>query len=212
MTTKQLKKDWVAQICDWTEQNVQHQKGENATIICASGISPSGPVHLGNLREVMTVHLVAEELRTRGCPVEHLHFWDDYDRLRKIPTGVPEEFARHLGRPLADVPDPFGEYASYADRYISDFTSGLEQLGIVPRYIRQSVEYRQGRYAQQTKDAMARRGEIFDILDPIRPVKGNRRGWTSAEMRITLIVCIVRIVRKTDNDHQLRRGQSYHQL
>ena len=52
----------------------------------------------------MTVHLVAEELRTRGCPVEHLHFWDDYDRLRKIPTGVPEEFARHLGRPLPMYP------------------------------------------------------------------------------------------------------------
>ncbi len=35
-------------------------------ITVASGLSPSGPIHLGNLREVMTPHLVADEIRRRG--------------------------------------------------------------------------------------------------------------------------------------------------
>ena len=77
-----MKKDWVGHICDRIEQHVQKTKDEDATIVCASGISPSGPIHLGNLREVMTVHLVAEELLSRGRRVEHQHFWDDFDRLR----------------------------------------------------------------------------------------------------------------------------------
>jgi lysyl-tRNA synthetase class 1 len=158
------KRDWVAGISDTVEQHVQRAKGEGATIVCASGISPSGPVHLGNLREIMTVHLVVEELRARGRQVEYLHFWDDYDRLRKIPAGVTPDFARYLGYPLADVPDPCGEYASYAERYMSEFSRGLEQLGIFPRYIRQSHEYRAGRYTRQIKESLARRGEIFDIL------------------------------------------------
>lgn len=47
-----MNKDWVTQVCDRIEQQVQSLKGDYATIICASGISPSGPVHLGNLREM----------------------------------------------------------------------------------------------------------------------------------------------------------------
>lgn len=150
-------------------------------MICASGISPSGPVHLGNLREVMTVHLIAQELSARGHEVEHLHFWDDYDRLRKIPAGVPPEFARYLGCPLADVPDPLGEYESYAARYMSEFTRGLQQLGIAPRFIRQSQEYRRGRYTQQIQTALARRGEIFDILAAYQTRQGQAE--TTAERR-----------------------------
>ena len=57
----------------------------SGAIVCASGISPSGPIHLGNLREVMTPHLVADEIRRRGRDVVHLLSWDDYDRFRRVP-------------------------------------------------------------------------------------------------------------------------------
>lgn len=173
-SSEKTKRDWIEQIGDTVEQHVKRVKGEQATIICASGISPSGPVHLGNLREIMTVHLVAEELRSRGHSVEHLHFWDDYDRLRKIPAGVSPEFERYIGYPLADVPDPFGEYESYAVRYMREFTSGLEKLGIFPRYIRQSQKYREGAYTEQVKIALTRRGEIFDILASYQTREGQQ--------------------------------------
>jgi lysyl-tRNA synthetase, class I len=159
-----MKIDWVTKIADRVEAHVRQTKGEHATIVCASGISPSGPIHLGNLREVMTVHLVSEELRSRGRQVDHIHSWDDYDRLRKVPAGVAPDFARYIGMPIADVPDPFGAYDSYATRYITDFTSGLDRLGIHPRYIRQSVAYRRGDYVEQIKQAIRQRAEIFTIL------------------------------------------------
>ena len=75
--------DWVTRAAD---DAIRHAGGEEAvraegrTITCASGASPSGPVHLGNLREFLTVHFVAEEIRRRDLPVRHLHSWDDYDR------------------------------------------------------------------------------------------------------------------------------------
>ncbi|MGH3605548.1 MAG: hypothetical protein ACRDQI_16190, partial [Pseudonocardiaceae bacterium] len=62
-------------------------------IVRASGVSPSGPIHLGNLREVMTAHLVAEEISSRGYDAVHLHSWDDYDRFRKVPAGLDEGLA-----------------------------------------------------------------------------------------------------------------------
>jgi len=155
---------WTEQVADRVEQQVRRRKGAGETIVCASGVSPSGPIHLGNLREVMTVHLVSEELRSRGWNVDHIHSWDDFDRLRKIPAGAPEEFGKHAGNALSDVPDPWGEYESYAIRYMTLFEQSIEQIGVRPRYIRQSLAYRAGAYIEQIRIAMERRFEIFDIL------------------------------------------------
>lgn len=80
-------KSWIEQTADKIEEFVRYNKGASPQIICASGISPSGPIHLGNLREIITVHLVTEELRRRGQDAEHIHSWDDFDRLRKVPVG-----------------------------------------------------------------------------------------------------------------------------
>ncbi len=155
---------WVVQVADRVESHVRETKGEAALIVCASGISPSGPIHLGNLREVMTVHFVCEELRRRGRQVRHIHSWDDFDRLRKVPEGVDESFARHIGQPLCEVPDPQGEYESYAARHIVDFERSLERLRIRPEYIRQSVAYRRGNYTEEIKTVLAARHRLFDIL------------------------------------------------
>ena len=112
---------WIDRVAEQVEEHVRRTKGESAHIVCASGISPSGTIHLGNLRELITVHLVCEELRARGHDVEHIHSWDDFDRFRKVPVGVPDSFAQHVGKPICDIPDPGGEYDSYASRHIAEF-------------------------------------------------------------------------------------------
>ena len=157
-------KSWVEQTADLVEQRVIETRGKGTKLTCASGISPSGPVHLGNLREIITVHLVTEELKLRGWQAEHIHSWDDYDRLRKVPVGLPSDFAIHVGKPLADVPDPFGQFSSYAERYKSEFETAMRDLGIQPRFISQSEAYRRGDYTEQMIQAIDRRYEIFDVL------------------------------------------------
>lgn len=161
---KQKSNHWISKTADRVAQRVAREKGEGARIVCASGISPSGHIHLGNLRELMTVHLVVDELKRRGHEAEHIHSWDDYDRLRKVPKGIPEEFSRYIGCPLADVPDPHGEYGSWAERFMDELVKAVERLGVHPRYVRQSEAYRRGDYNDLIKLAMERRGECFDIL------------------------------------------------
>lgn len=157
-------RSWVEQTADLVEQRVLETRGRGAKITCASGISPSGPVHLGNMREIVTVHFVTEELKLRGWNAEHIHSWDDFDRLRKVPANVPAEFAEHIGKPLADVPDPLGAFASYAERFKHEFESAMHDLGVNPRFISQAEAYRRGDYVAQMITAMERRFEIFDIL------------------------------------------------
>jgi lysyl-tRNA synthetase class 1 len=134
------------------------------TLVCASGISPSGPIHLGNLREVVTAHLVAEALRRRGHPAVHLHSWDDYDRLRKVPAGLDPSLQAHVGRPLSAVPDPAGELDSYASHFIAEFSRALDALGIQVQAVRQSERYPRGDYNRQIRRALDERGAIFDVL------------------------------------------------
>ncbi|WP_370447631.1 hypothetical protein [Kitasatospora sp. SolWspMP-SS2h] len=53
--------------------------------MCASGISPAGPVHLGNLREIVVPHSVTDELRRRGPDCRHLLSWTSRWRARTGP-------------------------------------------------------------------------------------------------------------------------------
>ena len=177
VTGEHMKGDshWVGQVATAVEEHVRRTKSEQALIVCASGISPSGPIHLGNLREVMTVHFVCEELIRRGRKVRHIHSWDDFDRLRKIPEGLDESFARYIGQPLCDVPDPRGEYESYAHRHMTEFATAVERLQIHPEYIRQSVAYRRGDYNAEIKTALAARHQLFDILAAFQTPGRNER-------------------------------------
>ena len=155
---------WIEKAGNSIEQYVNRLGGEGKKIICASGISPSGSIHLGNLREIFTVHLLVEELLKRGHDAEHLHFWDDYDRLRKIPANVPDSFSEHIGKALSDIPDPFGKEVSYGMHFMKEFEGQVEKIGIKPTYIRQSEVYKAGKYTEDIKEAMLKRHEIFDIM------------------------------------------------
>jgi lysyl-tRNA synthetase class 1 len=133
-------------------------------VVCASGISPSGPIHMGNLREVFTTHLVAEALRRRGADVVHLHSWDDYDRFRKVPAGIDSSFQRYVGMPLAAIPDPFNETGSWAEHFMDEFRAALEVLGIRMTEVRQSERYPRGDYNAAIRRAMELRELVFDTL------------------------------------------------
>ena len=52
--------DWVTRAADEAIGHAHGLHGEDHVITCASGASPSGPIHLGNLREFITPHFVAE--------------------------------------------------------------------------------------------------------------------------------------------------------
>ncbi len=164
MARKQKGADWLESISGATIEHAAKHKAPDAPLICASGISPSGPIHLGNLREAMTTHLIAEALRSRGREVVHVHSWDDFDRFRKVPAGQPEWLSEFLGRPLCDIPDPSDKHPSWAIRHMHDFEQACAEIGIHARWTRQSEMYRSGVYQEAVHCALRDRLELFDIL------------------------------------------------
>lgn len=151
-----------------------HQGAQSLTV--AAGITPSGEVHIGNFREVITVDLVARALRDAGVDVRFIYSWDDFDVFRKVPKNMPQAdmLTQNLGRSIVDVPDPFGEHASYADRHIQRFESSLAPLGIAPEFIRQSRRYRAGDYAEGIATALRRRADVRNLINRAREKTGAR--------------------------------------
>ncbi|MFG2959787.1 lysine--tRNA ligase [Streptomyces sp. NPDC048291] len=166
--------DWVSRFADEVIEESE-RRAPGKPVVVASGLSPSGPIHLGNLREVMTPHLVADEVRRRGYQVRHLISWDDYDRYRKVPAGiagVDESWAEHIGKPLTSVPAPQGSpYPNWAEHFRAAMVESLAELGVEFDGISQTAQYTSGVYREQVLHAMKHRGDIDAILDQYRTKK-----------------------------------------
>ncbi|MFW6723583.1 lysine--tRNA ligase [Streptomyces sp. MAR4 CNY-716] len=163
--------DWVSRFADEVIAEAE-RRAPGKPVVCASGLSPSGPIHLGNLREVMTPHLVADEIRRRGIACEHLISWDDYDRFRKVPAGVEgvdESWAEHIGKPLTSVPAPAGSpHASWAAHFKAAMEGALAEMGVTYRGISQTEMYTAGAYREQILFAMRHRADIDAVLAEFR--------------------------------------------
>jgi lysyl-tRNA synthetase class 1 len=160
---------WADKIAD----NLIRRYPDQEAFHCASGISPSGPVHVGNLRDIVTIWFVGKALQERKKKVYLFHSWDDYDRFRKVPKGIPESYAEFVGRPLSQVPDPFGSYESYAARYEHEFAASLRELGLHIAFRYQTQMYQSGVYREGILEAVGARQAIYDIIAGYRTQGGS---------------------------------------
>ncbi|MFD5875257.1 lysine--tRNA ligase [Streptomyces sp. NPDC060322] len=171
--------DWVSRFADDVIAESE-RRAPGKPVVVASGLSPSGPIHLGNLREVMTPHLVADEIRRRGYTVRHLISWDDYDRYRKVPNGVEgvdDSWQAHIGKPLTSVPAPAGSaYPNWAEHFKAAMTRALDELGVEYDGISQTEQYLAGTYREQVLHAMRHRADIDAVLDRYRTKKDGAAG------------------------------------
>src|SRR5262245_43239847 len=172
--TSSVETDWVSRFADEVIAEGE-RRAPGKPIVCASGLSPSGPIHLGNLREVMTPHLVADEIRRRGVECVHVLSWDDFDRYRKVSGGIDPSWAEHIGKPLTAVPPPPGSpYASWADHFKAPMMAALKDLGVEYRGIGQTEMYTSGSYREQVLLAMRERQRIDAILGQYRTKKAAK--------------------------------------
>ena len=151
---------WASAVAD--KILVSHPNEALYTI--AAGISPSGVVHFGNFRDVVTSHLVREALAEKGKNTQLIFSWDNFDRFRKIPLGVPESFAGYIGKPLSKIPDPEGKLSSYAEHFQAPFVEAMNRFNINIKYRDQTALYESGIYDEMIFLALKERYKIADIL------------------------------------------------
>jgi len=166
MSEQNLSSHWA----DIYADKIIREKGPKDIYTCASGITPSGTVHIGNFREIISVELVVRALRDKGQKVRFIYSWDDYDVFRKVPKNMPEQelLATYLRKPITLVPDTTGEWDNYALANEKAVETLLPSVGVSPEYLYQASRYRTSQYAQGMRTALEHRQEIIDILNRYR--------------------------------------------
>jgi lysyl-tRNA synthetase, class I len=144
------------------------ERAPRSEVIFETGYGPSGLPHLGTFGEVARTGMVRHAFRvlTRDSVKTRLiAFSDDMDGLRKVPDNIPNRdlIAAHLGKPLSEIPDPFGEYDSFSAHNNARLRAFLDQFGFDYEFMSSTEAYRSGRF----DEALLRTLECFDEVQAI---------------------------------------------
>ena len=142
------------------------EKGETLTV--ASGITPSGHIHIGNAREVLTADAIYKSLKDKGIKARHVFVADTFDPLRKLYPFLPKEYEKYIGMPLSEIPCPEGCCNSYAEHFLKPFIESLDDLGIELELYKADEMYKKGLYNNRIIDSLNRKDEIREILNKFR--------------------------------------------
>jgi lysyl-tRNA synthetase class 1 len=153
------------------------QKGKKFALF-QTGYGPSGLPHIGTFGEVARTTWVRNAFtQLTGLPSKLLAFSDDMDGLRKVPDNVPnkEMLRGFLGRPLTDVPDPFGTHASFGAHNNARLRAFLDSFGFDYEFASSTEYYVSGKFDAALLHVLANHDKIVEI---IRPTLGPERRAT----------------------------------
>ncbi len=149
----------------WAEK-VAEKLGAGPHVV-VSGISVSGNIHAGNLREVLVAEAVAGALRARGEEVRFIFHADTIDPLRKIAPGIPLSFEEYIGHSLSHIPDPEGCHVSYAEHFLLPFEEALREMEMEIEVLRSHELYEGGVYTEVTREALEHTEQLRGILQDV---------------------------------------------
>jgi len=151
----------------WADVLADELLKEDKKHVLATGITPSGPIHIGNMREILTTDAVCRCLTDKGGNAELIYVADDYDPLRKVYPYLSKSYEKYVGMPISDIPCPCGEHTSYADHYLISFLNSLKEIGVEPKIYRANKMYKNGDFNKAIQIAMDNTDKIKDIIQKI---------------------------------------------
>ncbi|MGJ0508121.1 MAG: lysine--tRNA ligase, partial [Methylocystis sp.] len=130
-----------------------------------------GLPHIGTFGEVARTTMVQHAFRVLTDDKIKTHliaFSDDMDGLRKVPDNVPNKdmLEKHLGKPLTQVPDPFGTHPSFGEHNNARLRAFLDHFGFEYEFMSSTECYKSGRFDQALLKVLARFDEVMAIMLP----------------------------------------------
>src|SRR5271170_2798502 len=140
-------------------------------VIFETGYGPSGLPHIGTFGEVARTSMVRHAFRVLTddkIKTRLVAFSDDMDGLRKVPDNVPNKdmLARHLGKPLTQIPDPFGTHDSFAAHNNARLRAFLDQFSFDYEFMSSTACYTSGRFDPALLTVLAHFEEVMEVMLP----------------------------------------------
>jgi lysyl-tRNA synthetase class 1 len=140
-------------------------------VIFATGYGPSGLPHIGTFGEVARTTMVRHAFRVLTddkVKTRLIAFSDDMDGLRKVPDNVPnkEMLEKYLGKPLTQVPDPFGTHPSFGEHNNARLRAFLDHFGFAYEFMSSTACYKSGRFDAALLKVLAHFDQVMAIMLP----------------------------------------------
>jgi lysyl-tRNA synthetase class 1 len=140
-------------------------------VIFETGYGPSGLPHIGTFGEVARTTMVRHAFRVLTddkIKTRLIAFSDDMDGLRKVPDNVPNQelLAKHLGKPLTQVPDPFGTHPSFGAHNNARLRAFLDHFAFEYEFMSSTDCYKSGRFDKALLTVLERFDKVMAIMLP----------------------------------------------
>ncbi len=155
-------------------------KSKDKPVLFETGFGPSGLPHVGTFSEVARTNWVRRAFaQLSDRPTRLLAFSDDMDGLRKVPDNIPnaDMVQQHLGKPLCDIPDPFGEEESFSGYMNAKLRSFLDSFGFDYEFISSKDKYRSGEFNSGLLRILECYDEVRNVIVPTLR-KPSREDWS----------------------------------
>ena len=138
-------------------------------VLFETGYGPSGLPHIGTFGEVARTTMVRNAFAAMSdIPTRLIAFSDDMDGLRKVPENVPEQemLTEHLGKPLTEVPDPFGTHDSFGAHNNARLQAFLDTFGFEYEFRSSTACYRAGEFDATLLKMLANYDAVMQVILP----------------------------------------------
>jgi len=150
-------------------KRVQDRPPQKGFVVLETGYGPSGLPHIGTFGEVARTSMVRHAFSLLSdIPSTLIAFSDDMDGLRKVPDNVPnaEMMAEHLGKPLTEIPDPFGTHESFGHHNNARLQSFLDDFGFEYEFRSSTTSYRAGEFDETLLTMLERYDAVMKVMLP----------------------------------------------
>lgn len=145
-----------------------------------TGFGPSGLPHIGTFAEVARTTWVRHAYeQITDQPTELIAFSDDMDGLRKVPLNMPQQkmLQENLGKPLCQIPDPYGKEASYSGYMNARLNEFLNRYGFNYRFQSSQEAYTRGDFNEGLTIILQKVEGVKAIILPTMS-EAKRQGWS----------------------------------
>ena len=134
-----------------------------------TGYGPSGLPHIGTFGEVARTSMMINALNhIQKIDHELITFSDDMDGLRKIPDNIPNDeiIKKNLGKPLTDIPDPFGKFKSFGEHNNEMLKEFLKKFEFDFIFKSSTLNYKNSIFNNSLMRVIEKYDEVMEIILP----------------------------------------------
>lgn len=152
----------------WSEviaEKIVSEKKEPYVI--ASGITTSGPVHMGTVCEFLYPSALVKRLEELGYRTRFVFVGDIFDPFDSIPAPLKsfDWLSEHLGKPLSEVPDPYGCCSSYGEHFLNQAIEIMEKLDVHPEVLKANELYAKGEYDEFARFFIRNFSRVREVIE-----------------------------------------------